>query len=982
MTNTEMKIKCILGVVLLVFGLMNVSAQQKKALSNTEALYDFEENGKGWNTDHSDNFSPTDEKSASGSYSMKFSNYSEYKKSAYFSINTGHTIMKVRTAVKDSQKYLVAASYDGIVMGVSYGGNILWKNNLSGYMIHDIWCDDIDADGKDEVLVANADGTAYCLDGVTGETKWEYKRNDTPMYSVCTVTSNGSTYIVCGGMDLSISYLSNTGAMLKNIHSSTYSEEKPWGGVDAKYKFLHYANFLRPIKKQDGNEVLAVHGSNNHMQGKGSIYLFNAFEDTPYKIIKLSANTVLGDLKVSDLDKDGTEEIVMGTSAHYKSAEIVRVDIDATAEDLVRYTHTGMAFGYFVTQTEMIQEDNVGKYVSISGNHMFLLDTALDGSGKEELECFYAFNDLWKDGDKLILASVQSGGSCIHVLNTEISGWKTAYENISPEGKIQDIIDNTASARTNLASYSRPDYEREPVPVYMMTESIESGVAKQVADNIKANYNSPIFLGGDHTNKAEDWDRSGMENEKYKNKRDGRRQYTYTQEQCLGLITPWYDGEEGVAYWGGHGNDPYMFQLETTKKVIDHAAGKKTVLIYPELEDESEDFAWVIEDLFYPLAEYSKSKNTNIFVRTKHNFWQGNIYMPMWEKALDGDYAEIFVPSMEETTDKAMDISIAGRSGVWASGAVDSWGTRSVPDNPSFDRSRQHSHQRFPNHFLRHMMYHMASGAQYINNFPVYPEYMSFLWELVAKGALYVPKRNEILSYSPVHVSMQNPDTHYIEEGSSLKWSIFYDKEFEENNPFVFSRQNSTWMAAKVNPWDFSNYAGNVKDRRQNYLPNYPNGLVLITPPQEGVFSNQTATRGKLKDNLHPIYENMMTEYITDGRHYYSSDGTQTYAADTYYTTVKAEIESKSSLLPITVEGDVAWVVAQTSPTHLRLTIIDGGYLNPNDRIAKVTFNTINPTKVTDILDGKSFDANATTIEVDIPCGTFRFIDVELPSAL
>ena len=52
-------------------------------------------------------------------------------------------------------------------------------------------------------------------------------------------------------------------------------------------------------------------------------------------------------------------------------------------------------------------------------------------------------------------------------------------------------------------------------------------------------------------------------------------------------------------------------------------------------------------------------------------------------------------------------------------------------------------------------------------------------------------------------------------------------------------------------------------------------------------------------------------------------------------TTIKQEIENKSQLLPLTVAGKAAWVVAQLDPTHLRLTVVDGGYLSPDDRKIK-----------------------------------------------
>ena len=78
---------------------------------------------------------------------------------AIISIETGFTILKVRTAQKDNQSYIVASSYEGTLLGVSYDGKTLWKNELSGFLNHDIYIRDIDNDGNDEILAANADGT-------------------------------------------------------------------------------------------------------------------------------------------------------------------------------------------------------------------------------------------------------------------------------------------------------------------------------------------------------------------------------------------------------------------------------------------------------------------------------------------------------------------------------------------------------------------------------------------------------------------------------------------------------------------------------------------------------------------------------------------------------------------------------------------------------------------------------------------------------
>jgi hypothetical protein len=229
---------------------------------------------------------------------------------------------------------------------------------------------------------------------------------------------------------------------------------------------------------------------------------------------------------------------------------------------------------------------------------------------------------------------------------------------------------------------------------------------------------------------------------------------------------------------------------------------------------------------------------------------------------------------------------------------------------------------------------------------------------------------------------MKRPDGRFLDEGSNVKWTTFYNEQQEAANPMVFSRLNGTWPGAPVTEWDFSCFAAGAKERRLNFLPPYEHGFVLITPPQTGVFADTDAPRGKLTDHLHPLYRNIMKEYVTDGRSYYSADGEQTYQADEYYLAVEADIRAGAGNLPLTVSGNVAWVCAQTAPTHLRLTLIDSGYLNPQEHTARVQFHAATPTKMVDLLDGKTFDvADPTAVFVDVPLGLFRFIDIEFDNS-
>ncbi|MDF7825555.1 hypothetical protein P4B35_16130 [Pontiellaceae bacterium B12227] len=907
--------------------------------------------------------------------------------SAITSIDTGHTVSKVRTAQKKGNTYIVGSDYHGTILAISPKGSIGWKNELSGYMNHDVWCADILGDSSDEILAANADGSLYCLDA-SGQLLWTFKPNDAPMNSVTVVHKDNTPYVVCGGYDMNIHYLSAQGELIKTIDSKLYSKEKPWG---KSYKSLpeknkHVANFIRPLQLKNGKEALVVHSAIWSTSASGHLYCFQPLEEKPFTSIKAKGG--VGELRVVDLDGDGADEILTGATSMIQDAHVSSFDIQSGEQK--QFSPATLRkqidhFGYRVVQPELIGTGKNKSLFVLFGSKIMLLPTDLDEADPKRTEVLanrFAYNDMWKVEGKnlIILASAQSGGSCIHLINLDSKDWKTAYANLQPVGNITDILNKTAEARGQLKSFKKPAWEKEIPVVTFMTDSRKGSGGPYIEAIEKAGYKSPIFLGGKHLPRVENVDRSNLD-PVYQKKRDKRKKYVLTSDEMTKELTDCFENVPGIAYWGGHGNDPYQTSLETQKKVFDYAEkhNKKVVTIYPELEQHDEHFAWVLKNHFYPMAAHAGKTGNNIFVRTKHAFWNGIVYMPMWSGLLSGKYADVFVPALEETTDKSMEISVAARLGIWTAGSVNQWGARCARDNTSFDRTRQHSHQELPNHFLRQMIYNISCGATYLNNFSVDQNYMSILWELIAKGALYVPARNELVSLSPVHVSMLEPDERFLDTGNNVKWMTFFNQDEEEANPMVFGRLNGSWPGAPNTAWDFSRYAAGVSERRLNYLPPYSNGVVMLTPPQAGVHADTDAPRGKLEDNLHPMYKGHLKEYMTDGRNYVSTDGTRTFAADEYYKTIEADIKTSAQLLPLTVTGEVAWVAAQSAPNHIRLTLIDGGYINPSRKTAAVNFQRLEVAKMTDLLSGETFDlSDPAAVKVEIPTGLFRFIDIEL----
>ena len=212
--------------------------------------------------------------------------------------------------------------------------------------------------------------------------------------------------------------------------------------------------------------------------------------------------------------------------------------------------------GYRVTQAVTYSDGGTNSFAVFCG--ATLLDAVLSGdsnlvSSAVNYQCSYAFNDIWQDPDsgKILLASAQSGGSCIHVLDPQHPDWRADFETIEPPGKIAAILTNTAQVWTNLASFSKPAWERNPVEVILTA----ADPTHPVAQSIQGFSSTPAFLNytwGQHRQDPLDWDRDTVlaDNPEYRDKRDNRSPYDWTQSQILDYIAADDDGGTGRALWG------------------------------------------------------------------------------------------------------------------------------------------------------------------------------------------------------------------------------------------------------------------------------------------------------------------------------------------------------------------------------------------------------------------------------------------------
>ncbi|MGB0373156.1 MAG: hypothetical protein ACPGN3_17645 [Opitutales bacterium] len=616
----------------------------------------------------------------------------------------------------------------------------------------------------------------------------------------------------------------------------------------------------------------------------------------------------------------------------------------------------------------------------------------------------YSPHSMWNDRDagRVLFASAQSGGSAIHIVNTAAPYWIQELRDLDPPGKLRDMRENYTRIRAQVGDFVRPAHER--VPDQWVEASGNSTHPVSIALREKYNTVNPLFMSFAHTTNVQDqsWKANAPitrvepvvdpSEEPHLNRFDNGITYGRTQQELLDdHYQPVIDASLfGLSFRAGHGNDPYYYDPETLKKAIDASYAKDptrtTVLSWAEIQSTSDDYVYPLDRLFYEVADHLRPRNGIMSFNNKHIFWNSTIHKSVWSDFVAGRMRSVFSSCMEESTSKTAELSLAGRIGLWASGSFDRWGTRTTRDNTSFDRSREIAAQIVPNHFLRHMIYRLAYGARFSHSSYTDSDYQSLAWELVTSGALYFPRREEIVSFSPVHLSMKtDPDERYIGFNQISKWLPYYDEAEQEANPMVIGRMEACWLGGANTEWDFSRYAAGVGDRRQNFIPPYPHGMVLMTPVETGIFASRADYRNRLVDNIHPIYRDILTEVVTDGREYWESDGSMSYAAnsDYFYNTVKPALEAGASQLPISLSGDpVGWVCAQSAPNHLRLTLIDSGYLSPEDRTVVIQFNTVTPLVVKDILSGETYPVVNGEATVQVPLGMFKLLDIEISEPL
>jgi len=861
----------------------------------------------------------------------------------------GYTLYHIQPATVDYSggRMVIGASYDGSVLCFTPDGKMRWKAETGDGFPFDLCVADIDGNGLDEALVASSDGTLYAF-GSDGKLLWSFcKKRPLPLYQVCAARQkDGKCIILTGGVADTLFSLSWKGELRGQ---------------------LMVKNHITRIRAGDilgqGRDVVAVATTTGALAGTLGMNLID-----PDDLSLIWSRSNLGtyvpnsgrrffSMAITDLNNDRKADILVSDSwgqhgkifAYNQDGELMFEKSDQ------RIPNVPYRMNILVPVKLPNDEYIIGQF----GNILIVYN--MDGSCREVVTGPYSWTNAAFDSitQTLYCGSSVSGGDELVAIHLDRPGWQQAFKNTKPVGKLAKIIANMEELKKQVAEFERPSYEPEPrnAEVILLDEyhlRTPEELRQNYYDGQHIRYVSHLVL----TQKPEPgalWCRDIS----------SFGEYDMTADEIVEQARQWEEKGWDFVVQAGHTTALHM-SPKTFERLLKAAPGHLWGFEFSEIGeklDKREEE--VVEKVMVNLAEQCRlNGHKKLLLRTKNIFWNGNIYVPFWKRVLmDGRYKDIFVPCLEETNSRTQELSLAGRLGLWQSGVFDHWASRVETDNACFNRSWEWSSQQVLSHHLRNLISCASLGSDiYFNSIhqgpfsPTLETQLHLFYEMLEKGIVFIPKRSELASLSEVALGMLSPPSKaFLSHGTNGTRFIHPGGQ----PPYVFDRLDWYWGGAPLESYDFSHYVFGIKRRMCNFLPLMPYGMVTIIP-----------------DKLTSARSNRFTRVIlTDGQSFFDEHGKPHSPAE-YRPVVEALLREASAKLPVLVQGTAHWSAVWIDKNHLRVTLIDPGYLVPDDRDVKILLQQDGWTKCHDILRKEDLSVKKGAIPVHIPTGSLRILDL------
>ncbi|MDZ8117048.1 hypothetical protein [Pontiella agarivorans] len=863
-------------------------------------------------------------------------------------ITGGNALRSAVPGIIKSTPVLFCGELDGAVSCYTLEGKKLWRNpSQSPAVLFELAAVDVDNDGRDDLLSASGDGSITCWNA-NGTLRWRFRGDRKIRFNEVAVLKRGTDLtIFAGGNDRMVYALDRNGKLID-------SHEFP-GAI----RKLEVGDF-----KKDGEPLLFVMSMKHDKSG----WISFGFHDPDHlakEVASLSPRKrtkrlsgIITDLRVTDLDRDGRDDLMVFINesptmcvVNGDFEEIAGYDTSKAKDKELRrskqrYAHTS-GISVAPARDEILMQ--FGRTFYLLDDEGNLKDWSGDISARFPMSDFVyhpAVNRLFGIGSV-------AGDNGVYEFDLQKDDWWK--DHVQPQGRIAEVNRNLETLYKQVVSFVPPAYQKPADKPWVM------GYNGEIPDDIaKLKFNEVVMVKqqswGEDYNRVPIVEAVGAE---FGNKRDKRKKYSDTQEDLVRQAREFESEGMPFTVWAGHGSDPFYVSIDTLEAVLEAAPSTCYGFIYAEMANTKDPRIHYFIDQYMPrlAAACRKQGRAKLFFRYKQTFWATTVHMHPWcDLFLSGKYADVLAPATEDTNSTTQELNLSGRVGMFAGGYVNDFAMRLIDDNPTGWRPLAPGRQKTISPFLRSGVMRAAYGARYgvLWNFKGHDgPGLELLMGLMGSGVLPLAEADDLLSIGSWHLMDEIP--YEIEErahGLGHDISQYLESDYER----VISCSEVHWGGASVPEYDFSKVLG-VDYRWLNFMPELPYGMIPIAPVEYGKQLKQTGTPYVVSDSQ---------SGFVDG---------QKIPAAQFGPAMLRSAQAGAGRMPVVVKG-AAWSAIRLDQTHVRLILIDPGYLDPQERQVEIRFQHRQPVNVTDILTAETFSAEGDRVSLSVPAGSMRFIDL------
>lgn len=875
--------------------------------------------------------------------------------------------------------WLAGATYDNRVCSFSAEAKLNWEAAAGGF-VFDLAAGDLDGDGQSELVAACANGGVEVF-GAGGSSIWKQDLG-APVYQVSIAKLDGRTPVVLA-----------SGITREVVAFSSKGERLAYAKLNGAGRMMRAGDFdgdgagevaVLPIRGQ-AQDVCFFRGPElaklKETISSGVIPwdpVMRRSRDTGENFRKGKQPWTGASLKrangtVADLDGDGAVELIYSPGAY---------SLKGGLSERFTLPEAFKTAGYdsFYNMRMLAAGDLTGEpgaeIVVVEGPAVRLYDSR--GQELGQAVAPFGFTDVvyapGKPHGSVILGSSPNGDDNLYRLTFE-AGWEKALESLRRHG----FMESTGTRLREIAAAAAAwhgdpmrgaDGPFDVVVSHHLWSGWDPGKIDGWIDEVRGyekefpyprlRFSIAIWPGENAPLLRPDGKPWG---------RDKRLAHDLSREQIVAAAKQFE--QANCSFWVqvGHGCDPHL-EVATVAAML--AAAPRTLLGFISAEDEQlENVPVYFEHHIRPILELCLQHRKRFIPRNKDVWWAHWPADPhLRELIFNGRYRSVLVPAVEDSNSRCAEVNLAARVGLWLDGQVDDWASRCSADWFCANRAWEWEYVMTGHPHLRYYLSQAMLGARVFMLLSgergrltggwtnVGSEGAATFLHLLGKGAVTPPRRDQLQAISPLALVMDHPSERFAQHGANGHHEEYWGNDDTDAKPWAFDRLDTYWAMAPLPPTDVATYLWGRERRDASHLPvTAPHGFVCLLPGGKP----QTADRWQ-------------SLWVTNGDNLWH-DG-QAYSLAEARKAMEAELADGAAKLPFRVDGRVFHQAVKQEHDRFVIGLVDPGWLDPAERAVTLQAANPGPWRVADRLTGEVLGDLLKPLNLRVPVGAFRLLDV------